>query len=120
MTVDSASDTPPGFTVTDAVWGIVMPLIVAPTVFDSATVELSDPVVTPLAFVGLAGCVSVFPVPEVARSTSAPGIGLLNSSKAVTVIVLALDPLDAVIGDVAAIVETDADSGAGDTVTFTV
>jgi len=120
MTVDSASDTPPGLTLTNAVWVIVAPPMAAPTVLDSATVELSNPVVTPLALVGLAGCVTVFPVPDAASNTNAPGIGLLNSSKAVTVIVLALDPFDAVMGDVAVIVDRETDSGAGATVTLAV
>ena len=55
ITLDSVSETPLWFTVTAAVWSIVTPLIVAPTVFDSATVELRFPVATPLAFVGPAG-----------------------------------------------------------------
>src|ERR1051326_8096149 len=76
--------------------------MVAETVFDSATVELSVPVVTPLAFVVAAGCVSVFPVPAAASTTVAPATGLPSASRAVTVIVDVLVPLDAVIGDVAA------------------
>src|ERR1043166_4896672 len=76
--------------------------MVAETVFDSATVELSVPVVTPLAFVVAAGCVSVFPVPVAASTTVAPATGLPSASRAVTVIVDVLVPLDAVIGDVAA------------------
>lgn len=119
ITVDSASDTPPGLTVTAAVCAIVTPAMVAPTVLDSATVELSVPVATPLAFVG-PGCVKVFPVPDAANDTGTPGIGLLNSSRAVTVIVLVLDPFDATMGEVAAIVETDVDTGAGATVTLAV
>ena len=53
-------------------------LIVADTVFDSATLEPSVPVATPLAFVRPAGWVNVFPAPVAASSTVAPGIGLLN------------------------------------------
>src|SRR5206468_4083930 len=51
MTVDSAAETVPGFTATVAVCVTATPSIVADTVFDSATVELSVPVTTPLAFV---------------------------------------------------------------------
>src|SRR5206468_2832335 len=94
---DSASETPPGFTSTVAVWAIVTPLIVASTVLDSVTVELSDPVATPLALVGPAGCVRVFPVPDAVSTTGTLGIGLLYWSRTVTVIVLVLLPLEAVI-----------------------
>src|SRR6266699_64856 len=76
--------------------------MVAETVLDSATVELSVPVATPLAFVVAAGCVSVFPVPVAASTTVAPWTGLPSASLAVTVIVDVLVPLDAVIGEVAA------------------
>ena len=120
VTVDSASETPPGFTSTVAVWAIVTPLIVASTVLDSVTVELSDPVATPLALVGPAGCVRVFPVPDAVSTTGTLGIGLLNASRAVTVIVLALAPVDAVMGDVAVSVDRDVDTGAGATVTLAV
>jgi hypothetical protein len=75
-------------------------LIVADTVFDSATVELSVPVATPLAFVVAAGCVTVLPRPVALRTTVAPATGLPNPSRAVTVTVDV--PLPAVIGDVAA------------------
>src|SRR6202166_1150192 len=76
-------------------------LIVADTVFDSATGALSVPVATPLAFVGPTGCVSVLPVPVAASTTVAPLTGLPEASRAVTVIVDWLLPLDAVIGEVA-------------------
>src|SRR5438309_1360980 len=79
------------------------PLIVAETVFDSATVELSIPVATPLALVGPAGCVRVLPVPVAASTTVAPAIGFLNPSWAVTVIVEVALP--AAIGDVAVMVD---------------
>jgi hypothetical protein len=62
-------------------------LTVADKVFPSATVELSVPVATPLAFVVPVGCVRVFPVPVAARSTVAPATGLPWASRAVTVIV---------------------------------
>jgi hypothetical protein len=51
-------------------------------------VELSVPVATPGASVAPAGCVTVFPVPVAETTTAAPLIGLLNWSRAVTVIVL--------------------------------
>src|SRR5436309_3026913 len=57
MTVDSAAETVPGFTATVAVCVTATPSIVADTVFDSATVELSVPVATPLAFVAALDCV---------------------------------------------------------------
>jgi len=53
-------------------------LTVADTVFDSATTELSVPVATPLAFVVVLGCVSVFPLPVADNATVALGIGLPN------------------------------------------
>src|SRR5438552_8209851 len=95
LTVDCAADTVPGFTTTVAVCATATPLIVADTVFDSATVELSLPVVTPLVLVVVAGCVSVFPVPVAASTTVAPASGLPNASRAVTVMVDV--PLPAVI-----------------------
>src|SRR6266550_3459011 len=78
--------------------------MVAETVFDSATVDDSVPVATPLAFVVPIGCVRVFPVVGVAASTTvAPSIGLPFASRAVTVMVDV--PLPAAIGDVAATVD---------------
>jgi len=100
LTVDCAADTVPGFTTTVVVCVTATPLIVADTVFDSATVELRVPVATPLAFVVALGCVTVFPKPVALRMTVAPATGLPNASRAVTVIVEA--PVPAVIGDVAA------------------
>src|SRR5216110_1013785 len=97
-TLDCAADTPLAVTTTVAVCVTATALIVAETVFDSATVELKVPVVTPLAFVVALGWVSVFPVPVAASTTVAPGIGLPNPSLAVTVIVAASVP--AAIGDV--------------------
>ena len=84
-------------TATVAVCVIATPAIVAETVFPSATVALTLPVATPLALVVPTGCVSVFPVPVAAKVTVAPLIGLPPASFAVTVIVLALDPVLAVI-----------------------
>src|SRR5947208_807888 len=87
VTVDCVADTVPGFTATVAVCVTATPSIVADTVFDSATVELSVPVATPLAFVVALGCVSVLPVPVAAMTTVAPAMGLPNASRAVTVTV---------------------------------
>src|SRR5881409_2614940 len=85
-TVDWPALTPPAVTVTVAVCVITTALIVAETVFPSATVELNVPAATPLAFVN-PGCVSVLPEPEAASTTVAPWIGLPLASLAVTVIV---------------------------------
>src|SRR5438034_723487 len=87
VTVDSAAETVPGFTATVAVCVTATPSIVADTVFDSATVELSVPVATPLAFVVALGCVTVLPRPVALRTTVAPAMGLPNASRAVTVTV---------------------------------
>src|SRR5213592_3172125 len=87
MTVDTAAETVPGFTATVAVCVTATPSIVADTVFDSATVELSVPVATPLAFVVALGCVTVLPRPVALRTTVAPAMGLPNASRAVTVTV---------------------------------
>jgi len=108
----------PDVTATVAVCVIATPSIVTDTVFDSATVELSMPVASPLAFVGPAGCVRVFPDPVAASDTVAPEIGLENSSRAVTVIVDV--PVPAVIGDVALTVERVVDTVAGATTTAAV
>src|SRR5213593_4669996 len=84
--------------------------MVAETVFDSATVELRVPVATPLPFVVPLGWVSVLPVPVAARTTVAPAIGFPDASRAVTVIVDWLLPLEAVIGDVATTLDCPADT----------
>src|SRR5256886_17252752 len=75
LTVDCAADTVPGFTTTVAVCVTATPLIVADTVFDSAAVELSVPVATPLAFVVPPGCVTVFPAPGAPGRAAAPPSG---------------------------------------------
>src|ERR1051326_7521155 len=98
----------PGVTTTAAVCVTATPLIVADTVFDSATVELSVPVATPLAFVVVPGCVTVLPVPLALSTTVAPATGLPSASLAVTVIVEL--PLPAVIGDVAATLDCAPDT----------
>jgi hypothetical protein len=108
----------PAVTVTLAVWVIARLLIVAETVFDSATVEESVPVATPLALVVPTGWVRVFPVPVAAKTTLAPAMGLPLPSFAVTVIVDV--PLPAVIGDVAATVDCAADTGPTFTTTLAV
>ena len=108
VTVDWLADTGPAFTTTVAVCVIATPLIVAEIVFDSASVDASVPVATPLAFVVVAGCVSVFPDPVAASTTVAPAIGLPFASRAVAVIVEL--PLPAAIGDVALTVDWLADT----------
>jgi len=118
LTVDWAADTGPTFTTTVAVWVMATALIVADTVFDSASVALKVPVATPLAFVVPTGWVSVFPVPVAASTTVAPAIGLPDASLAVTVIVEV--PLPAVIGEVAATVDWAADTGPTFTTTVAV
>src|SRR6059036_1980315 len=118
VTVDCAADTVPAFTTTVAVCVIATALIVAEIVFDSARVDASVPVATPLAFVVVAGCVSVLPDPVAASTTVAPGIGLPFASRAVTVIVEL--PLPAAIGDVAPTVDCAADTGPAFTTTVAV
>ncbi len=78
-----------GSTTTDAVSSITTePFTVAVTTFVPASVELSIPVISPLAFVVPTGCVSVFPVTgAAAKVTVAPLIGLPSASRTVTVIV---------------------------------
>src|SRR5216110_1667465 len=118
LTVDCAADTAPAFTTTVAVWVIATALIVAEIVLDSASVDASVPVATPLAFVVVAGCVSVLPDPVAASTTVAPGIGLPLASRAVTVIVDV--PLPAVIGEMAVTVDCAADTALAFTTTVTV
>ena len=118
-TVDCDAETPPGVTLTVTVCVTATELIVAEIVLLPAAVEASVPVATPLAFVVPTGCVKVFPAVGVAPSeTVAPSIGLPFASRAVTVMVD--DPPPAVIGDVAATVDCDADTAAAFTVTVAV
>jgi len=70
LTVDCVADTDPAVTTTVAVWMIATPLIVADTVLDSAVVDESVPVATPLVLVGPVGCVRVLPVVGVAASVT--------------------------------------------------
>src|SRR5213080_4123011 len=118
LTVDCAADTGPAFTTTVAVWVTPIPSIVAEIVFDSASVDASVPVVTPLALVVAAGCVRVLPPPVAASTTVAPCTGLPLASRAVTVIVEV--PLLAVIGDVALTVDCLADTAPAFTTTVAV
>src|SRR5881409_3218169 len=97
-TVDWPALTPPAVTVTVAVCVITTALIVAETVFPSATVELNVPAATPLAFVN-PGCVTVLPEPEAASTTVAPSIGLPLASRAVTVILEVSLPAVIDVGD---------------------
>src|SRR6266516_2284583 len=116
-TLDCDAETDPVVTVTVAVWITATPLMVADTVLVSGVVELSEPVAIPLAFVGLAGCVSVLPEPLAASTTVAPLTGFPFASRAVTVIVEV--PLPAVI-DVGAAVTVDCEADTDPAVTVTV
>src|SRR5207244_2704254 len=118
LTVDWLADTVPAFTTTVAVWVTPIPSIVAEIVLDSASVDASVPVVTPLALVVAAGCVRVLPPPVAASTTVAPCTGLPLASRAVTVIVEV--PLPAVIGDVALTVDWLADTAPAFTTTVAV
>jgi hypothetical protein len=69
-----------------------MPFTTAVIVLGPAPVELRVPVATPVAFVG-PGCVIAFPFPVADSTTVAPLIGFPPASRAVTVMVLALDPV---------------------------
>jgi len=94
-TVEFAADTfDAGFTVTDAVWVIAVPLMFAEIVLPSATVDVNALVNTPLPLVVPELGVRVFPDPVDARVTLAPLIVLPLPSFAVTVIVD--EPLPAV------------------------
>src|SRR5213593_458691 len=96
-----------------------MPFAVAEIVFASATVELSVPVVTPLALVLAAGCVSVLPLPVAASTT----VALLRGDPLVcfTVTVIVDVPLPAaMVAGAAATVDSDCDTLLGVTVTVTV
>src|SRR6266540_1107605 len=99
-----------------AVCVMAVPLILADTVFASATVELSVPVATPLAFVGPVGWVSVLPLPVAASTTVAPLIGVPLASFTVTVIV-APPPPAVIDAGATATVDCEADTGAEATVT---
>jgi hypothetical protein len=118
-TLDRAADTGPAFTTTVAVGVTATPLIVAVTVLEPAAVELSVAVMTPPAFVvPVAEGVKLLPRPVALSVTVASAIGLPFASRAVTV--TSEDPVPAVIGDVAATVDWDADTAAALTVTVAV
>jgi hypothetical protein len=90
---------------------------VAETVFASAVVDRNVPLVTPLALV-FPGWTNVLFEPVEDSTTAAPGIGLSNPSRTVTVIVEVLEPLLAVIVPGAALTDDCAAEGlAGFTVT---
>src|SRR5512145_519162 len=101
-------------TSTVAVWVIAMSLIVAETVSGPSVSELTDPLATPLASVGAAGCVTSA-VPVTASVTVAPLIGLPKASFAVTVIV-EVAPGATDVGD-ATTVDWASETGPGVTVT---
>jgi hypothetical protein len=86
---------------------------------EPVTVEVNEPVATPLALVGAAGWVSVFPDPLAARVTVAPLTGLPNASFAVTVIVDVPLPARMDVG-LALTVDWPADGGPAVTVTVAV
>ena len=118
-TSDCAAETVPTVTVTAAVGVRAVRFAVAEIVFAAATVDEIVPVATPLAFVTLAGCVRVLPVPVALSTTLAAGITLLNASRTVTVIVLVAAPATMLAG-AAVIVESVAETAAGMTVTTAV
>ena len=98
-TVDRDADTGPAVNVTPAVWKIAVPFAAAEMVFDSATVELSVPVATPVASVVPVGCVRVLPLPVAASTTVAPLTGFPPVSVTVTVIVALPLPAASDAGD---------------------
>src|SRR5439155_17088255 len=119
VTADRAAETAPALTTTAAVCVIATALIVADTVFVPAAVEHRVPVATPLALVGPAACVRVFPAVGVAASTTvAPSIRFPFASFAVTVTVEL--PVPATISDVAVTVDCAADTAPAVTTTVVV
>src|SRR5205823_6706925 len=86
-----------GVTVTVSRWVIGIPAAKADSTLASAKVELRLPVATPLGSVVSCGWTSALPGPVAVRVTVLPRTGLPYWSRAVTVIVLALVPLDALI-----------------------
>src|SRR5919106_4038333 len=118
VTVLRAALTGPTPTVTVAVWGIAVPLIVAETTLAPTVVELSVPVAAPFALV-TGGWVRVLPVPVAARTTVAPLTALPNSSRAVTVMVL-VPPLAMMVPGAAVTVLWAALTGPALTVTVAV
>src|SRR2546426_5970533 len=120
--MNTCPNCPPGdaaVTVTAAVCVTPVPLIVAETVFASATLELRVPVATPLVLVVPLGCVSVLPLPVAASTTLAPLIRFPFASFAVTVIVDVPLPTTMDVGE-AATVDCAAETGPAPTVTLAV
>src|SRR5205823_2930112 len=110
LTVDSEAETAePDVTVTVAVCVTAVPLIVADTVFASATVEPRIPVATPLASVLALGWVRVLPLPVAACTTVSRPIAFPLPSFTVTVIVALPLPAVSVVGD-ALTVDSEADT----------
>src|SRR5574341_95046 len=119
--VDVPASAEPAMTVTVSVCVIATVLIVAEMILAAAAVELSVPAAMPLTSVGAAGCVSVLPVPVAASATVAPCSGLPNASRAVTVMVEAMEPaLAAIVSGAAETVDCAADTAAAPTVTVAV
>ena len=87
----------PAETRTVAVCVTATPAISALTTRSPGRVALRVPVVVPSLPVGPPGWVSVLPVPLTDRVTASPAIGFSNASRAVTVMVLALVPVEAEI-----------------------
>src|SRR6266480_4087687 len=86
-----------GLTVTVSRWVIATPPAVPDTTLASANVELKLPVATPLGSVVSCGWTSALAEPVAVRVTVLPRTGLPYWSRAVTVMVLAPVPLEAVI-----------------------
>jgi len=90
--------------------------IVAVTIFAPLLVELMVPVATPAEFV-TPGCTIVLPGPVAFNVTVAPLIGAPAASRAVTVIVLVLEPsLALIVTGAASTVDCDALAGRGEEV----
>jgi hypothetical protein len=95
VTVDCDAETGPGVTVTGALSVIATPPAVAVTVFDSAMVEFSVQLATPLplaVWLRLTGDVVFPPVPEIAIVTLTPPTPFPNWSFAVTVMTVCVPP----------------------------
>src|SRR2546430_6503041 len=95
-----------GVTVTVSRWVIGIPAAKADSTLASAKVELRLPVATPLGSVVSCGWTSALAEPVAVRVTVLPRTGLPYWSRAVTVMVLAPVPLEAVItaGDATSVV----------------
>src|SRR6266540_3740235 len=116
LTVDWEAEIAPAVTASVAVCVTAVPLIVAETVFTSATLELSVPAATPLASVVPLGWVKVLPLPVATSTTVAPLIGFPLASFAVTEIVDVPAPAGSEVGE-AVTVDREVETGPGFTVT---